>query len=1853
MDCLKWINPDGLIQGEWDYNSWRVEGECYCPEDDFFPATLPNELATVECDLGSRERMCGKYTAAWEDPVNNGCSCTVPQHPEIVVPLGESATSIPCEVGSRDAVCGNSGHFDNLHSTTCYCAEDDATGFLQTPAGITTYAECAESGQKSRACLDSGYWEEEINYAACRCNTTSTIFDAVQDGKFFMTPGELPFLYECPVGGYHIECDEQGNTIERDSSCMCAEDKAFRLPDHPAGESFKDSCGAGREMSADCNELGQWENVNIDQCLCEATDKWPQTFIGEYTEGFFPSCVRAKCESDGHFSEDTSRCHCDAYTEEHNGHYWPALDHGDQTVHNCTSGGHIISSCNMGVRSFEYIDCGCTDHHDAAVAVGGYDSFPCMIGFKLKQCRGDEFWHPIADSYCGCSSTEAGLELFRIVAADKVAEAQCGSGTMSITCTAEGSFDLSSWVKNCKCPAEGDWPETAAGASATMACSSDPSVTVTRVCGEYGTWEDVQGTCRCPFDGFWHESEPGMQVQACEGSGVVLHRLCQDNGEWGEATGSCNDESCPADGPFPHTAHLGSYTHTCGNGVQLVRTCTAGQWSEVDWSQCGCADEDGFVSGEFIDSSSYSALASQPCGYGERVRECRYGYWLEVNLANCFCPAEGPLPLTRALETATAECGEGAVVATCNAVGAWEIQNDNCRCAADAQTVEDVLFPATFHGETASVECLEGAMTRRCGENGLWETVDYATCRCAGEGYTTAAPMEYGSWNCEEGSVTRMCMPNGHWGSTVSDQCACDSNDYFARNILYAEAVYHCDVGTLTSSCTIMGWAAEKDNGCQCGAIDGYPATARGMVGEAPCGLYMAGTKTRACLMSGVWSSDEDESACIPYCPAIGEFDFTAPGTTATLDSCPEGFGEGTVTRVCNAKGEWEQAVSTCVPMRCPADGDFPSTAVNVEVTLPCSNSQQAGQRTRRCEVIAGVVQWTETQDTCALVQCMYGDIAYAYDSTVTAVCDYGYTGSRLLHCVAGEWEELSSSCTPVSCPADPAHGLQEGVLGSIQNVSCGVDYTGYETMRCNAQQQWEKIEGACVPIEPTLRCQPADGAQNVALSAITGEDQYTIVCTSNVRIQQVINDDLENMNVHLVFHSNENTLSYATSAVPLSEYTVAFLFQGSLPASTEGTLYVNSNCFVAYNGWTFPETTLVASFATRAGTPVSPTPLREGSITIASVDHERRTATLNITIPMDSAFYEEGELVFIGSNLQSVRCTTGNVLVEGALLNNVINVTWRVRQGDYWSSFAEFYPFLPLALVKPATPVVSSYSAQTISWSWEAAALYGMSLDHYEWILYAEGEEVQRGTTLETTLTLDALQPNTAYTLVVGICSDSNAVYSDPSEAVTVLSAVYTPSKPRNVQVTPLSSSSVRVNWEAPANSGGATITNYRVRRANTEAMTVVLATYDVPTTELVLTDITGPCFLEVAAFNGYLSAFEKVAVTPVPMTVEWTTNADEGLALDNAIVLKGHFSYLAAAVCEVTNAATNYQQTITFPASNEVETIVRPLAAATTYTFACDVTEVGTTTASHAEFAATTAATADLTPALVVNGESTTSITASVHVTANMLGHVACVVSPYEDVISSRPTSLAVFAGTWAQSAEITSVADTIDFLFTVDSHGDVIDAAHRYHAWCVLEREMLVYPAGSTTPAIVTLTFPEYSVAANAAAGQAAGRRLLQTVEAFEVVAVSPAEFATDVDPSADIVLRFSKPAVVSENGAAITLLSETNELVTIPADQILCNPAHYECVLRLEGALRSQTQYVLNVPVDAFEGVHVNSEGQPEVLEQAVENHFFETGLQRCDTKYVSKGLWNSKMCECFSIEGKCECECGETSVMRHL
>ena len=76
------------------------------------------------------------------------------------------------------------------------------------------------------------------------------------------------------------------------------------------------------------------------------------------------------------------------------------------------------------------------------------DRFPCMLGYILKQCRGDNFWYNVTDAYCGCASPESGLKEFEHVEAGKSKTVKCGAGWMSIQCDATGHFNQSSLVNS-------------------------------------------------------------------------------------------------------------------------------------------------------------------------------------------------------------------------------------------------------------------------------------------------------------------------------------------------------------------------------------------------------------------------------------------------------------------------------------------------------------------------------------------------------------------------------------------------------------------------------------------------------------------------------------------------------------------------------------------------------------------------------------------------------------------------------------------------------------------------------------------------------------------------------------------------------------------------------------------------------------------------------------------------------------------------------------------------------------------------------------------------------------------------------------------------------------------------------------------------------------------------------------------------------------------------------------------------------------------------------------------------------------------------------------------------------------
>ena len=175
---------------------------------------------------------------------------------------------------------------------------------------------------------------------------------------------------------------------------------------------------------------------------------------------------------------DYSECGCPAVDS------WPAMAHGEEQTKECSTGGSMTARCSMGVTRVDYTECNCVAE-DKVIEVGDYLSRDCMIGFLLKQCRGDNFWYNVTDSFCGCSSDAEGLKEFKIVPAGTEGSAVCGAGSMSIQCDATGHYDLASWSNQCKCPADGVWAETAKDTTATLTCANSDKH-ATRRCGRFG-----------------------------------------------------------------------------------------------------------------------------------------------------------------------------------------------------------------------------------------------------------------------------------------------------------------------------------------------------------------------------------------------------------------------------------------------------------------------------------------------------------------------------------------------------------------------------------------------------------------------------------------------------------------------------------------------------------------------------------------------------------------------------------------------------------------------------------------------------------------------------------------------------------------------------------------------------------------------------------------------------------------------------------------------------------------------------------------------------------------------------------------------------------------------------------------------------------------------------------------------------------------------------------------------------------------------------------------------------------------------------------------------------------------------
>ena len=170
----------------------------------------------------------------------------------------------------------------------------------------------------------------------------------------------------------------------------------------------------------------------------------------------------------------------------------------------------------------------------------------------------------------------------------------------------------------------------------------------------------------------------------------------------------------------------------------------------------------------------------------------------------------------------------------------------------------------------------------------------------------------------------------------------------------------------------------------------------------------------------------------------------------------------------------------------------------------------------------------------------------------------------------AGVWEVVEWKRGEVRGGGVP-RGRSGGVAGRALGASVGYEVrcglVGHDhgwVQRLSAVGIDRSIDRGRAPASPScrccaaLRCVAGDGARDVALWTMGDGKQSTMYCTSNVGVGEVMNDPFEPMNIHIVFELAEATFSYPTTAISISDYTIAFAFafafDGSFPRFCEGT---------------------------------------------------------------------------------------------------------------------------------------------------------------------------------------------------------------------------------------------------------------------------------------------------------------------------------------------------------------------------------------------------------------------------------------------------------------------------------------------------------------------------------------------------------------------------------------------------------------------------------------------------------------------------------------------------------------------------
>ncbi|XP_073244344.1 sushi, von Willebrand factor type A, EGF and pentraxin domain-containing protein 1-like isoform X3 [Porites lutea] len=504
------------------------------------------------------------------------------------------------------------------------------------------------------------------------------------------------------------------------------------------------------------------------------------------------------------------------------------------------------------------------------------------------------------------------------------------------------------------------------------------------------------------------------------GSGRICSKLCQDPGIPPNGARRGND--------FRDGKRL---SFTCNNGYTLIGsraiTCSEGKWnSAIPQCKKTCADPGALQNGRRIGSDfRHGKTVKFLCQSrftlrGARSITCNDGRWSgKIPVCTAICNDPGT-PQNGVKHGRNFESGS-TVNFTCNAgytlvgsktiecrSGRWSSNSPHCKktCSDPGAPLNGLRIGSNFsHGKTVNFLCPHGFTLR-----------GVSSITCIDGGWSGKKPVC--SANCKDPGIPKHGERKGNsfdHGKTLSFSCNVGYTLVGDKIIECREGIWSAQSPLCKTSCKDPGI---PEHGGRKGSSFDHGKT---LSFSCNIGYTLVGAQTIECR-EGIWSAQLPlcKKRCTnPGAPQNGHrsgSDFRH-GKKVTF-TCQRGFTLRGISSITCNDGTWNGNVPVC-----RAVCKIPSILKNGAISTDNFDNE-------------GIIE----------LSCRHG---------------YKLSGSRVLQCISGQWNDSLPQCLKDTCPSPPttAHGSHNGndfTSGTSVTYSCNKQYVleGSAVIRC-VHRQW------------------------------------------------------------------------------------------------------------------------------------------------------------------------------------------------------------------------------------------------------------------------------------------------------------------------------------------------------------------------------------------------------------------------------------------------------------------------------------------------------------------------------------------------------------------------------------------------------------------------------------------------------------------------------------------------------------------------------------------------------------------------------------------------------------------------------